>query len=110
MNKSYIISILNNTNMIHRISKCKTQYGRIINNFYFFRIFTDAFNSFGIDLYVDFSANTIIFSKGLSDYLKIEIDIGLLSEKITKYNDSMEVMGFLESTMKLREIFIELLL
>lgn len=125
MNRNYIKSILNNTNMINTISKNKTLCGHHMSEFYFFRIFIESLYTQEINVTVeheivpswgykytseeDFKVRKIIrFRKG-SDEFQVSFDQTLLEEKIKYYNSRLKNMGFMESTMALIEIFLDLL-
>ena len=125
MDKKYIKSILNSTNMINIISKNKTLCGHHMNEFYLFKIFIESLNAVDIKVTVedkvtpswgykytledDFKITKIIyFQKGLDEF-NVSFDQTILEDKIKYYNSRLENMGFIESTMALIEIFLDLL-
>lgn len=125
MDKKYIKSILNGTNMINIISKKKTLCGHHISDFYFFRIFIESLYTQEINVAVeneiipswgykytseeDFKIRKIIrFTKGTEEF-SVSFDQTLLNDKIKYYNSRLKDMGFMESTMALIDIFIDLL-
>lgn len=125
MDRKYIKSILSSANMINTISKNKTLYGHHMSEFYFFKIFIESLNTVDIKVTVedkvvpswgyqytsedDLKVTKIIyFQKGFDEF-NVSFDQKLLNDKIREYNFLIKDMGFMESTMALIEIFLDLL-
>lgn len=118
MNKEHIVNILKGENMQKQISHIRTLFSYNMNEFYFFKIFTDAFKSEGLIMKVNKIPNVIV-DKVLSDcFINIydgesiyvsKYDEDKLNKDIHEYNKIKGDMSILSSTEYLINIFINLL-
>lgn len=124
MNRNYIESILNSTSMIYTISRKKIQCSHTMNEFYFFKIFIEAFRTVDIELTIEdkpevsfgyISKSVLVDRKEIVFWRDTEIlftapfNMIALNDKIREYNHFLKGMGFMESTLRLIDIFKDLL-
>lgn len=117
MNKEYIKTLLQDEEMINKISKLRTQFSLYMSEFYFFRTFFEALKSVGINGHTDVKYNTyngletsyfIILCKDDIE-LRFQYDNNKFQDELSVFNKSQSEMGFRESAIKLTNIFINLL-
>ena len=112
MDRNYIKTILNGTNMIHTVSKNKTQYNTHIDEFIFFKIFIDSLKTIKIETSIHQNTETNLITihlrKGTDTFRRV-FDSRKLYDKLNEYNSSIPNIGFMESTLMLINIFIDIL-